>query len=191
VTAGCPCPVQKHAHDGTHKCRSHRDQGDLPARHVAGDAVEGVGRGPEPDDLGGRAGRRMTGCTTGRARPRRPPPGGGGQPGACRQDGGVRMGFMTTFLAWFAVGQVGWRSRSLAGLGGERQRPGRCRCWVSGCRGSAGAVASIGCWTRRSPGGVVISATRSETGTTGRAAVRSRSGPSFQVPPVGVSRAGG
>jgi hypothetical protein len=27
VTAGCPGPVNKHAHDGTHKCRSHRDQG--------------------------------------------------------------------------------------------------------------------------------------------------------------------
>jgi hypothetical protein len=57
VAAGCPGPVNKHAHDGTHKCGPHCDQGDLPARHVASDAVEGVDRGPEPDDRGGRAWR--------------------------------------------------------------------------------------------------------------------------------------
>jgi hypothetical protein len=126
VASGCPGPVNQHAHDGTHKCGSHRDQGDLPARHAAGDADEGVGRGPESDDLGGRAGRR--------AWPGGRDGGGRGRDG--RRQGAaspvsrparrpmVRMGFMAAFFAvWFAVsGGVALRDRWRV-TGGGRQRP--------------------------------------------------------------------
>jgi hypothetical protein len=47
VAAGCPRPVEKHAHDGTHNCGPHRDQGDLPARHSARETVVGVVHGLE------------------------------------------------------------------------------------------------------------------------------------------------
>src|SRR5262249_59137729 len=82
VTPGCPCPVDKHAHDGTGNGGRYGDQGDLPAGHVAGDAVEGVGRGPESDDHGGRAWRRIRpGGREGGGRGRGGRRQGGGQPG--------------------------------------------------------------------------------------------------------------
>src|SRR5262249_22309674 len=87
VAAGCPCPVDKHAQGGTHNCGPHSDQGDQPARHVAGAAAaEGVGQGPESDELGGRDCRRVHpgARERGGGGPHRPRP-GEGQP---RQRGG-------------------------------------------------------------------------------------------------------
>src|SRR5690349_13567410 len=56
VSAGCPYPASKQgqAPDSGHDRGRRHDQGDLPAGQAGGGAVEGVGRGPEPDELGGR-----------------------------------------------------------------------------------------------------------------------------------------
>jgi len=133
VAAGSLCPVHKHTDDGTGKCGPHPDQGDLPAGHV------GVGRGPESDDPGGRAWRPMrrggakaAGATaTAAARVAASPV------GVHARRPMVRMGSMAIFFGvWLAVGQVEWRSRSLAGH--RRRATAACAGAGAACPGAGG-----------------------------------------------------